>query len=79
MDEFDHRCSDKDCPYLGQSTRFASCKCKVGREEMMLSAIGQLRNALAEAPRPLSTDPVVYMDWYFKVRGAALALKEPGR
>ena len=33
--------------------------------------------ALEDAPRPPNVDPVEYMDWYFRVRGAALSsLKE---
>lgn len=44
-DDFDHRCSEKDCPHFGGRTSI-SCRCHKTREQVALAEIDRLRAAL---------------------------------
>ena len=45
MNDYHHRCTDKECPFVGQKTS-KSCGCHIPERDMMLARIAALEAAL---------------------------------
>jgi hypothetical protein len=59
--DMDHRCSDSDCPFIGQRTS-SGCGCHKTREQMLEIEVISLRDQLYTRAGNLSPDYLLAID-----------------